>query len=69
MSEDVFEYLFDLGAEKFLSEMKRNIYMNYLRSGIQSTLKMMKDLKTILEMKACRISKMTSLVTLKKLQQ
>jgi len=36
--EDVFDYLFNLGAEKFLSEKKRNIYMNYLKNGIQSIL-------------------------------
>ena len=34
MSEDVFDYLFDLGVEKFLSEKKKNIYMNYFKSVI-----------------------------------
>ena len=33
-SKDVFDYLFDIGAEKFLSEKKRNIFMNYLKDGI-----------------------------------
>ena len=68
-SNDVFDYLFNLKAGKFLSEKKRNICINYLISGIQSTLKMMKilmtDLKTILEMKACKISRITNLFTLK----
>jgi len=36
-SEYVFDYLFDLGAGKFLSEKERNTYMNYLRNGIHST--------------------------------
>ena len=65
-SEDVFNYLFDLGAGKFLSEKERNIYMNCLKNGIQNILKLIKtlmmDLKTMLEMKACRILRMTSLV-------
>jgi len=56
MSEDIFYYLFDLGVGKFLSKKEKNIYMNYLKSGIQSILKLMKtlmmDLKIILEMKA-----------------
>ena len=33
-SEDVFDYLFDSEGEKILSEKEKNIYMNYLRSGI-----------------------------------
>ena len=33
-SEDVFDYLFDVEAEKFLLEKERNIFMNYLKNGI-----------------------------------
>jgi len=69
--EDVFDYLFDLGAENFYQKKERNIYMNYLKIGIQSILKLMKtlmrDFKTMLEMKACRVSRMTSLVRIKSL--
>jgi len=64
-SEDIFDYLFNLGAENFLSEKEKKYVHELFEKGIQSTLKMMTDLKTILEMKAYRISRMTSLVTLK----
>ena len=74
--EDIFDYLFDVGAGKFLSEKGKNISWNYLKNGTQSILsKLMKILMIIqimmvwniqLEMKACRISKMmTSLVIIK----
>jgi len=73
--EGVFDCFFDIAAEKFLSEKERNIYMIYLRNEIWSNLnstknlkiiwKMM-DLKTLLEMKTCRISIWTtSLVSFK----
>ena len=64
-SEDIFDCLFDVGAEKCLSEKEKNIFLNYLRNGIQSIFKLMKILmiiqivvicKILLEMKACRIS-------------
>ena len=35
-SKDVFNYLFDVGAGKSLSEKRKNISMNYLKNGIQS---------------------------------
>jgi len=68
-SEDVFDYLFDLGVGKFLLEKRKKYLHELFEKGIQSILKMMKilirDLKTKLEMKVCRISRITSLVTLK----
>jgi len=36
LPEDIFYYLFDIGAENFLSEKEKNISLNYLRNGIQS---------------------------------
>jgi len=33
-SNDVFDYLFDVGVEKFISKKGRNIFMNYLKNGI-----------------------------------
>jgi len=66
ISKDIFDYPFDMGAENFLLDKKKNIYMNYLKNGIQSILKLIKtlmmDLKMMLHMKACRISRMTSLL-------
>jgi len=57
--------------KNFYQKKKRNIYINYLKNEIQSILKLMKtlmmDLKTMLEMKACRILRMTSLVRIKSL--
>jgi len=68
-SEEIFDYLFNFSEpENSYQNKKRNINMNCL-NGIQNTLKMMKtlmmDLKTMLEIKPCRISRITSLVTLK----
>ena len=63
-SEDVFNSLFDIEATKFLSKKERDMYMIYLKNGIQSILNLMKilmliwkmiDLQTLLEMKACII--------------
>ena len=55
--------------ENSYQKKEKNIYMNNLRSEIQRTLKIMKilmtDLKTILKMKACIISRITSLVSMK----
>jgi len=68
MSEDIF-------LENFYQKKERNIYMNYLKNGMQNTLKLMKTLmmalKIMLEKKACRITSITSLVCInysKKLQ-
>ena len=49
-SGDVFYYLFNIGAGKFLSKNERNIFLNYLRNGIQSIFNMMKILMIILTM-------------------
>ena len=38
VSEDIFDYLFNMGAEKFLSKKEKNISLNYLKNGIQSIL-------------------------------
>jgi len=35
-SEDAFDYLFDVGARKFLSKKGKNIFLNYSRNEIQS---------------------------------
>ena len=52
--------------KNFYQKKKRNIYINYLKNEIQSILKLMKtlmmDLKTMLEMNAFRILRMTSLL-------
>jgi len=46
--EDIFDYLFDVGAGKFLSEKGKNISWNYLKNGTQSILsKLMKILMII----------------------
>jgi len=65
-SEDVFDYLFDLGAGKFLSE-KENKYLHELfekwdPEHLEIDEDLMRDLKIMLEKKTCRISRMTSLV-------
>ena len=71
MSEDIFDYLFDLGTENFYPKKERDIHMNYLKNGLQSILKLMEplmmDLKTMLEMKTCIISRTTNLVHIKSL--
>ena len=47
-SEDIFDYLFNIGAEKFLLEKGGNISLNYLKNVIQSILsKLMKILMII----------------------
>jgi len=34
VSEDIVDYLFDVRAENFYQQKKRNIFLNYLRNGI-----------------------------------
>jgi len=34
VSKDIFDYLFDVGDGKFLSEKATNIFLSYLRNGI-----------------------------------
>ena len=47
-SEYVFDYLFAIELEKFLLERKeRNIFMNYLKDGIQNIFNLMKILMII----------------------
>ena len=41
-SEDVFDYLFDVRAENSYEKSKRNIFIDYLKDGIQSVLNLMK---------------------------
>ena len=38
VSEDILDYLFDVGAGKFLSENGKNISLNYLKNEIQNIL-------------------------------
>ena len=38
VSEDIFNYFFDVGAEKFLKKKRKNISLNYWKNGIQSIL-------------------------------
>ena len=63
-SEDVFDYLFDLGAGKFLSKKRKKYLHELFERWDPEHLETMTDLRTILEMKACRISRKTSFVTL-----
>jgi len=46
-SEDVFEYLFDVGAKKFLSKKEINNSLKYLRSGIEGIFNLIKILMII----------------------
>ena len=45
--EEIFDYLFDSGAEKIYQKKKRHIYISYLNNGIQSILSLMKTLMII----------------------
>jgi len=64
--EDVFDYLFNLGAEKFLSEKEKKYLHELFEKWDPEHLEFMKslmmNLKTVLEMKASKISRRTSLV-------
>ena len=66
MLEDVFDYLFDLGAKNFLSEKEKKylheLFEKWDLEHLEMMMTLMMDLNTMLEMKASRISRMTSLV-------
>ena len=64
-SQDVFDYLFDVGAGKFLSEKEKKYLHELFEDGISSMFNLLKiviiiwlmiDWKTLLEMKVCKIS-------------
>jgi len=72
-SEDDFDYLFDVGAEKFLPEIRKEYLLELFEKWNSEHLQFDEDFDDYLDndglgMKACRISiMMTSLVTIKRL--